>query len=742
MTIFVVCWLPLISQAATQPFPDASVGNYAFGVGSYYNAFAAGKLTINSSPIDTLEGRFAANQIVESTAGVYNDGKVWNKITSLSPVYVANEVPYDNSDSTLAAQGQNLFDVFNQQDKLPDADQVVINNLRHQADDVWTTSEKATNAVLIKHLAAANVGDVTYFKDNAASMIADYEQQTGKTITLDPTKVDASDYFKAAAAQIKSISDYYASYNVDNDVIKNDEVDAVTVKQSLSGTDPEVTVALADKYQDTFSTTPPIVFLKLSGQPRNVTIHVTNMDTTTSENVASSETTYATYKYAPYIFVNWTGVTGSNMPFTWGSAYTFTVKDTAGKEITNSQNDDVENSDGTKATINQLLSSHILNNFPNAVTTNGAYLSADEGSGDNLFTGTIMAPNASLQVSNYGSSQYFYGSVISGKDVLIENNMLPARVIASSFDVQHISTDNISDLDPAQQIPKLSKLTLSQGDSDSNEQSVSGGSTSDYAGQHSAGAVHLSATISPKKTDYQVFYQLNDGDWTAVTPADKDLTASTNTFDLGSLLKLTGANTTKLTATGKTVTQAADFDPTTVTTADQTISSVLARKNQLKIVVTPTTTDDGTTMTSKNLPDHLSDYAVTTVNIAENGTVAATIPTVTADQTVTLTNDWQVPLSLTLGMANLTTTLSDGALPLTTADSLHYAATIAGTTTNGTVNSTAETILPATSPPTISQTLAFKMTIDPDSLPATMKKGQKYGVPLNWQLNYGLTAGS
>ncbi|ETY73671.1 hypothetical protein LFAB_11120 [Lactiplantibacillus fabifermentans T30PCM01] len=452
--------LPLIGQAATQPFPDASVGNYAFGVGSYYNAFAAGKLTINSSPIDTLEGRYAANQIVESTSGVYNDGKVWNKLTNLSPVYVANEVPYDSSDSTLAAQGQNLFAVLNTANKLPDADKVVVNNLRDQADNEWTASEKTQNAVLINHLAAENVGDVQYFKDNVASMEADYQQQTGKSISLDPTKVDASDYFTAAAAQIKSISAYYASFNDDSSVIKNDEVDSVTIDSSLNEDNPEVTVNLKDNYQENFSDTPPIVFLKLSGQPKNVTIHVTGMDTTTSENVASNDTSYTTYKYAPYIFVNWTGITGDSLPFTWGSAYTFTVKDTDGTTITNSQNDDWTNSDGTKATVNQLLSSHILNNFPNAMTASGQYLSADEGSGDHLFTGTIMAPDASLQVANYGSSQYFYGSVISGKDVLIENNMLPARVIASSFDVQHISTDNISDLDPTQQVPKLSNLTL------------------------------------------------------------------------------------------------------------------------------------------------------------------------------------------------------------------------------------------------------------------------------------------
>jgi len=404
-------------------------------------------------------------------------------------------------------------------------------------------------------------------------------------------------------------------------------------------------------------------------------------------------------------------------------------------------------------TINKLLSSHILNNFPNAVTTGDNYLSADEGTGDDLFTGTIMAPNASLRVANVGSDHYFYGSVISGKNVLIENNMLPARVIASSFDVQHISTDNISDLDPAQQVPKLSKLTVSQGTTATNSQafSESGG---DYTGAHTDGAVNLTATISPKKTDYQIFYQLNNGDWQVVSNPALDTTASTNTIALGALLKLTDVNRDQLTTTGKTVSQAADFDPTSVSTTSQTISTQLARKNTLKLVVTPTTTKDGTTLTTKNLSDYLSDYTVTTVNIAETGTVSATIPTVfdltvpsdsqllTASPTVSLDNEWQVPLSLTLGSANLTTTLSDGVTPLVTADLLHYAVTVADNAVTGAVGSTADAILTATSPATTSQKLAFTMTVDPDALPPTVKSGQRYGIPMNWQLNYGLTAGS
>lgn len=746
-----LCWQT--AYAEDLPFPESSVGHYVFGVGSYYNAFAAGKLTIDSSPIDTLEGRYAGRQIVSAMNGADNDGRVWNKLSQFSPVYVANEVPYQSDDAALKTTGQNLFDVFNHQDKLPDADKIVVNNLRNQAQTTWTAAEKAKYAVLINHLADENVGDVSYFKDNKASLEAAYQQVNGQALTLDASKVDANDYFDAAAAQIRRISDYYASFNAKQATLANGGVDAVTVQQSLGGENPEVTIKLSDNYADSFKDTPPMIFLKLSGAPRNVTIHVDNMATDVVNTAATSDSSYATYQYAPYIFVNWTGVT-TTMPFSWGSAYKFSVTDTAGKTITNDQNDDVTNSDGSDATVNQMLSGHILNNFPNATTAKGNYLSADAGSGTDLFTGSIMAPAASIQVANVGSTQFFYGSVISGKDVFIANNMLPARVIASSFDVQHISSDNISDLDPNKpQIPELSQVTLSQTGATGQSKTVRGGTTSEYSGPHTAGDIQLSAKVTPRKTAYHLFYQLNDGAWQPLTNSAIDASQSSNQLELGPLTKLEGANMQTLTTTGKTVTQAANYDPTTSPTTTQTISTELARVNQLKLVVMPATADSGTTITADNLTDYLSVYPPTTIKTTETGSAAATLPTVfdfntaagatvmTASPTVTLTNDWQVPISLSLGAATaLTTPLRDGALPLSSTDWVQYRVTVDAKTTTHQLSTTATTLLPATSPPSLTKQLAFTMTVDPAQLPKDAKAGQRYFVPFNWQLNYGLTA--
>ncbi|BDZ30532.1 hypothetical protein RA086_05045 [Lactiplantibacillus sp. WILCCON 0030] len=734
------------------PFPDSSVGNYVFGVGSYYNAFAAGKLTINSSPIDTLEGRYAARQIV-SAVDTFNDGKVWNKLSQFSPVYVANEVPYQSTDSSLKTTGQNLFKIFNTQDKLPDADKIVVNNLRDQLQHDWTATEKQSNAVLIKHLADENVGDVNYFKDNVASLEAAYQVEEGKSLTLDPTKADATDYFDAAADQIRRISDYYASFNDKQDTLANGGVDGVTVQNDLSGTNPEVTIKLSDDYDKSFDDTPPMIFLNLKGSPQNVTINIENMSTSVVNTAATSDSSYATYQYAPYIFVNWTGVKTS-MPFSWGSAYKFSVTDISGQKITNASGDDVTNSDGSKATLNQLLSSHILNNFPNATTADGSYLTADTGSSSDLFAGSIMAPDASIRVSNVGSTQFFYGSIISGKDILIENNMLPARVIASSFDVEHISSDSISELDPSKpQVPAISKVTLSQGSTATNSKTVGDGATADYSAQHADGAVTLTARVIPRKTPYQLFYQLNGKAWRLLTNSAIDATQSSNELDLGKLTDLNDANAQTLTATGKTTTQAADYDPTQSADTTQTISAELARKNQLKLVVMPLKADSGTTITADNVSDYLSTYAPTTVNIAETGTAAATLPTVfdfemptgdtvlTASPTVQVTNDWQVPVSLSLAASTaLTTPLSDGAQPLSSIDWVRYTATVDAVATAHHLSTTATTLLPATSPPTTTKQLAFTMTIDPADYPADVQAGKRYFVPFTWQLNYGLTA--
>ncbi len=735
------------------PFPDSSVGHYVFGVGSYYNAFAAGKLTINSSPIATLEGRYAGRQIVSAMTGADNDGRVWNKLSQFSPVYVANEVPYQSNDTDLKTTGQNLFDVFNHQDKLPDTDKIVINNLHDQAKNTWTAAEKRQNAVLIKHLSDENVGDVGYFKDNTASLKAAYQQETGKTVTLDPNKVDATAYFDAAADQIQRISDYYASFNAKQATLANGGVDAVTVQKDLTGDRPEVTIKLSDGYADAFKATPPMVFLNLSGLPHDVTIHIENMTTNVVNTAATSDSSYATYQYAPYIFVNWTGVKNT-MPFSWGSAYKFSVTDTTGKTITNDKNDDVTNSDGSKATVNQMLSSHILNNFPKANTSAGSYLSADAGSGSDLFTGSIMAPSASIEVANVGATQFFYGSVISGKDVLIENNMLPARVIASSFDVEHISSDNISELDPSKpQIPELSKVTLSQGKPATNLKTASGEATTDYTGKHTDGEIHLSAWVTPRKTAYQLFYQLNDGTWQQLSNSAINASESSNDLDLGPLTALKNANTQKLVTTGKTVTQAANYDPTRSSATNQTISTELARQNQLKLVVMPMTSDRGTAITTQNVADYLATYPATTIKTTEAGTAAATLPAVfdfeavagerlmTASPTVALTNDWQVPISLSLGTgAALTAPLSDGSQPLSSDDWIRYTTTVDKVTTTRHLSATAATLLPATSPPTLTKQLAFTMMVDPSVYPADVSAGQRYFVPFRWQLNYGLTA--
>ncbi|ETY73670.1 hypothetical protein LFAB_11115 [Lactiplantibacillus fabifermentans T30PCM01] len=253
--------------------------------------------------------------------------------------------------------------------------------------------------------------------------------------------------------------------------------------------------------------------------------------------------------------------------------------------------------------------------------------------------------------------------------------------------------------------------------------------------------------MAPKKTAYQVFYQLNDGDWTKFTSSDIDETQTSNTLDLGTLLKLTGANSDQLTATKvvKGVT-----DPTSLSATSQTISATLARENTLKVVVTPTATTAGTALTSANIADHLSDYSVTTVAVSEDGTEAAEIPTafdlttsagstiLTARPTVNLTNDWQVPLSLTLGIGDLSSTLADGVLPLTTSDLLHYTVTVGDDTLSHQLDATTMTILPNTSPPTTSTSLSFKMTVDPTDYPAQVQVGKQYGIPMDWQLNYDL----
>ncbi|AVK63325.1 hypothetical protein C5Z26_04075 [Lactobacillus sp. CBA3606] len=767
ISLFSGVFCQLSAKADTLPFPDSSVGNYVFGVGSYYNAFAAGKLTIGGSPISTLEGRYAANQIVERDGGIDNNGIEWNKLSQFSPVYVANEIPYDATDSTLKSQGQNMFDILNHAGKLATDDTVVANNLRHQAADVWTSSQKTSYQTLISHLAAANVGDVTYFKDNQASMLADYAQENdGASLTLDADATDATNYFKAAAAQIKRISSYYNSFTTKQATIANGGVTGVTANSDLSGSSPSVTITLADNYKSVFDTEPPMVFLNFSGKPSSVKINIKNMATDTASSASGDDQAYATYRYAPYIFVNWTGVTTS-MPFSWGSAYEFSVTDTTGKVITNNQNDTVTNSDGTKATVNQLLSSHILNNFPNATTTGDNYLTADQGDSNNLFTGSIMAPNASIKVSNVGSSQYFYGNVISGKNVLVENNMLPARVMASSFDVAHISSDVIDQLDPNQvRVPKLKTVTAYQGDGTSadttGKTTAGGGTATDTRTVTATKPLKLKTTVTTNKADYQLFYQLNDSStWQAAPLASDnyDITQTTNTFELGAVKDLTGFKSA-LAATDDQVTESSAVDPTAhATQLTKAIYATLAQTNQVKLVVLPKTMTNGDQIEASDVADFLktnaTTYPTTTLKVVTTGQVKATIPNVfklnevtdqaliySGQQTVTLTNDWQVPVSLSLQAdADLNQTLADGALPVADNSIMTYQYQIGDTATSKemSLNDDSTDLLSKTTTPTTSTQLTLAMQVDANRSSANIQRGHTYQVPLRWTLNYDLT---
>ncbi|MBU7562885.1 hypothetical protein NR458_03175 [Pediococcus ethanolidurans] len=162
--IFAFCGLFLsqtvrADDTTTKPFPD----NEILGVGSYFNAFAAGTMTIDANNTAHLEGRYASNILESSTDSwnARNSDTQWGTITSDAsgnaigkPLFTANKV---DSSTTYGAYMRHMLDPnARQRDNLAapivsSKNQVVINNIQAEAKD-YTDADKTNHATLMSIL--------------------------------------------------------------------------------------------------------------------------------------------------------------------------------------------------------------------------------------------------------------------------------------------------------------------------------------------------------------------------------------------------------------------------------------------------------------------------------------------------------------------------------------------------------------------------------------------------------------
>lgn len=655
----------------SKPFPNTEI----LGVGSYFNAFAAGTMTIDANNTSNLEGRYAANSLESSTDSwnTRTSNTQWGQITSDvsgtisgTPLFTANKV---DSSTTYGKYMRHMLDPNTRQRAsmaapvVSSKNSIVINNLRAEAKD-YTDTDKTNHASLLDILNMdKNVGDTSDFSGTNGSTLASV---SGKT--LDPDATDASNYFDAAAIQFNKISQYYDQLTkpdsdddkAEDKVVVNDQVNAVKVTQTTpeyqNYTNLTIDVTLPDDYSsDDNYKTPPVIMVGINADNAtdknlNLTIKIHNMNTATT-SVQAGDSSYDSYTYAPYIFINWDNVTTQSPFSNWQGS--FKMKAYAG---TDSDEEPANSGNGTQQS--QLFSSHVLNNFPNATTSGTDTLKFGNTADDSQLCGAMLLPNASVSLNS--GSRTLYGSILSGKNITIAHDMPASRLIAGTFDVNNISGNVFSDLHSVNPYIKNLNLVTTNALTD---KAITAGSTGDSANKKEitvtdpTKSVGLTGTVVTRNKNYQLFYRLNNDktatSWKKLNASGVNTNSNSN-FKVNNLTSLSGYQQ-KLSAESMQSGSASDL-PTL-----STIGGSLQRQNQIEIVVAPKTDDSGQAITADS---DLSAYQHTTINLTETGKLTADIPntfqlTPSSDdpdvyssssdsQNITIQNDWRVPYTLSV----------------------------------------------------------------------------------------------
>lgn len=450
--------------------------------------------------------------------------------------------------------------------------------------------------------------------------------------TLDPNATDASNYFYAARLQMQAISAYYdqltakstaASSSSKNVVLVNSQVDQVKVVETPGSYQDklQVDMYLPDDYaSDGNYQKPPVLLmgLKNNASRLQVTVNVHNMNTTTQSVTAGGES-YPTYAYSPYILVNWDGMSGSDDPFgKWSGAYKLNVYDQSGNQV----------SPPSGTTVNQLFSSHVLNNFPNLETSD------DDDPLQFVLTGglpgTLLIPNASVEQPDYGDSYQLYGSIVTGKDFVLKSSMPVSRLISGSFDIENIPGDIFEDLHKPS--PQLSEANLTTSTPQTLDVGKENTTTVKVNDVNQLEPLKLDGKILTRSQDYQLWYRWQDENqttqWQRLTSDTTGVTwthnpkEKYNSLSIANLRQLPGYET-KLQTTSNNSQKPTDLP----TAATQTVSAQLERQNTFELLVAPQKDDDGEITIDPNATDDdLEAYQITKDQIGEQGTLSLTVP--------------------------------------------------------------------------------------------------------------------
>lgn len=746
----------------SKPFPD----NEILGVGSYFNAFAAGTMTIDANNTVHLEGRYASN-ILESSTNSWNSRNKdtqWGTITSAGsgylvgkPLFTANKV---DSSTTYGEYMRHMLDPNARQRNdiaapvVSSKNQIVVNNLQNEAKK-YTETDKLNHAALLNILDTGHtVGTTSDFSGDNGTKLASV---SGKA--LDPNATDVTGYFDAAAIQFNKISQYYdqltqpsADDNTQNDkVVVNDHVNDVKVTQTTpeyqNYTNLTIDVTLPENYSSEENyKTPPVIMVGInaanaSDKNLNLTLKIHNMNTTTT-SVQAGDTSYDSYTYAPYVFINWDNVTTTSPFSNWQGSFKMQAY-----KGTDPDESPVNSSNGTQQS--QLFSSHVLNNFPNAKTSGTDTLEFGNTADDSQLCGAMLLPNASVSLGS--GSRTLYGSILSGKNIKIAHDMPASRLIAGTFDISDISGNVFSNLHSVgPYIKNLNLITTNQLEDGAISTGLIGTTVNEKTIHVTdpTKSVALQGTVVTRNKNYQLFYKLSNqntnSDWKKLNASGVN-TNDNSTFKVNNLTSLPGYQQ-GLSMKNKKSEAAEDLPSLSMVGGD------LQRQNRIDLVVAPKTDDDGNPITASS---DLTSYQHTTINLTETGKLTASIPNVfnlTADatdpdnysshketQNITVMNDWRVPYTLNVQY-------NDGLAAKLPEDgfTLFDQPKLLSYTANGTAFNISQPLLQQSNNASLIATSStnFQIKLNVKQLLASglIQNEKKYEFLLYWTLNYRLSS--
>ena len=275
------------------------------------------------------------------------------------------------------------------------------------SDEIAATTDDQNSHPAIDRTPVQNkVGDIPDFRDNLG-------------VNESGALYSGAEYFSRSQGQLKTVSQFYQSFNADLPVVGNSSIDPTIEAAKYVQKEGWINEIQVEVPLIAGSSTNGLAIFDLSSQTLGG-IRSNNAMRIQLDNV-TADTPKADL---PYIIFNWNDWTSLQWTFDKGN---MTFVDGNGNSL--------------GADFYKKMGSHIIHNFPSV--SSGSTLDLGIGNVDYPFDGTMIVPNGSISLnSSNQSTQSFWGSLIAGENITLQMTITKEKAFGSVFD-----TENLPDFD-------------------------------------------------------------------------------------------------------------------------------------------------------------------------------------------------------------------------------------------------------------------------------------------------------